>query len=482
MKAAPPPIECLLHSNLMAFLQRVFATLEPGSRFRSNWHHEHLAWQLTRVQRGELRRLIINQPPRSGKSMLGSVAWPMFLLGRFPEKKLICVSHTSDLARKFNIDRRRIAQCEWYRRLFPNMRLEAARDMELVTTRGGSCYAAGVEGAVLGRGADVILVDDPLKGLESLSKAARQRVNEFYDNTLVTRLNNRRQGAIVIIAQRLHEDDLVGHVTARDAWTVVSLPAIATEEAVFQLSDDPNDIFRRRVGDVLHPARENHEDLESLRRTQGSLLFQAQYQQSPAPADGLVIRSQWLRRYKTIPEHFERLVISWDLASTLSADADYSVATVWGANALDYYLIDVRRGRWETPELRRLVIELAKYYQANAVLVEDTELGRAIVQDLRCSGNLRPILRRPRFDKEARLLAQAPRFESGQVHLPEDAAWLASYVSELLAFPNGRHDDQVDSTSQALHWLTGRNAVSQPLYRRDLERRDVRRRDVEDHR
>ncbi len=471
-------LRALLRQDLQAFNEKVFATLEPGTIFIPNWHLAHLAWQLGRVERGEIRRLIITVPPRSSKSLTVSVAWPLYVLGHDPTRRIICVSYTEDLARKFSVDRRTVAQSAWYRELFPSMQLSGPRprDLELRTTQFGSCFAAGVGGAILGRGADIIVVDDPLKALDALSRAERRRVAEFYDNTLLTRLNDKRRGAIVIVMQRLHEDDLVGHVLSRDDWEVVSLPAIATEDAAYRLSDAPGDIHSRRRGDILDPEREPLHVLEQIRRAQGSLTFQAQYQQAPIPPGGHVIRREWLRFYDQAPEQFERVVVSWDTASTLGESSDWSVGTVWGSIGLDFYLLDVWRDKVEVPDLRRAIVGLGRDWEAHATIVEDTELGRAIVQDLRRTGTARPLLNRSIFDKEARLLAQAARFEAGQVHLPSEAAWLAEYIHELLAFPNGRHDDQVDATSQALHWLTARTPVPRDLVRRNIERRNVVRR------
>ena len=468
-------LQAVLRRDLLAFVERVFATLEPGTAFEPNWSYEHLSWALSRVMRGDLRRLIINVPPRSCKSIIASVAWPLFLLGHDPAKRIICVSHTEDLARKFAVDRRSVAQQPWYQRAFPAMRLTGPkpRDLELVTTARGSCLATGVGGGILGRGADVIVVDDPIKALDALSKAERRRVAEFYDNTLITRLNDKRAGAVVIIMQRLHQDDLVGHVLERDEWEVVSLPAIATTDSIHRLSDVTGDVHRRRVGDLLHPEREPRDVLERIRRSQGSLTFQAQYQQQPVPAGGNVIQRSWLKFYtnEEMPEHFERTIVSWDTASTLGEANDFSVGTVWGSTGLDYYLLDVVRARWEAPDLRREIIALSTHWQADATVIEDTGLGRALLHDLRRTEAIRPVLQRPRYDKEARLLAQSARFEAGQVHLPREAAWLAVYMEELLAFPNGRHDDQVDSTSQALNWLTAHMPIDRPMQRRNIARR-----------
>jgi predicted phage terminase large subunit-like protein len=454
--------------HLAAFNQKVFQTLDPGTPYEHSWHLDHLCWHLMRVARGEVRRLILNVPPRSMKSITASIGFTAWLLGHDPTKRIICVSYADDLARKMSNDTRAVMESPWYQELFQETRLAAKRNIELITTRRGARYAAGMNGAILGRGADLIVVDDPIKAADALSQAERRRVNETFDNTLLTRLNDKRTGAIVIIMQRLHEDDLVGHVTASGEWEVVSIPAIATEERAYQLTDAPGDVYVRRPGEVLHP-REPLEVLEAMRRTQGSLVFSAQYQQAPVPPQGNIVKREWLRFYDSRPETFDLIMVSWDTASTISETADYSVGTVWGAKGLDFYLLDIVRDRFEVPELRREVMRLAREWGADQTVVEDTELGRAIVQDLRRAGEASVVLRPVRIDKEARFLAQSARFESGQVHVPQAAPWLATWLNELLAFPNGRHDDQVDSTSQALDWLTRRihplHAAQQPRVR-----------------
>ena len=450
------PLRALLRQDLSCFVQKAFNTLEPGTLFEPNWHIQHLCWQLSRVARGDVRRLIINVPPRSMKSITVSVAFTAWLMGRDPTRGIICASYADDLARKLSSDTLGVMRSSWYRELFPRLQLASRpRATELVTSLHGSRYATGIGGAILGRGADLLVIDDPLNSSHAVSAAERRRVNEAFDNTLYTRLNDKRTGAIVIIMQRLHQDDLVGHVLARHSWEVVAIPAIATEDACFQLSDDPDDLHQRRAGDLLH-AREPRETLEAIRRMQGSLTFSAQYQQAPAPPDGNIVKREWLRFYDEAPAAFDYTVASWDTASTLSETSDYSVGAVWGAKGLDFYLLDLVRDRFEVPELRREVLRLGRAWKVDQTVIEDTDIGRAIAQDLRRSGECSVVLQRPRFDKEARFLAQSARFEGGQVHVPTDAPWLATWLDEILAFPNGRHDDQVDSTSQALHHLSAR--------------------------
>lgn len=468
----------LLRQDPVAHLQKSFNILQPGSSFSSNWHYEHLAWKLTQVMRGQIRRLIITVPPRSGKSMLASISWPLFVLGHDPTRRILAISHTEGLAREFSLSRRTLILDPAHQAIFPRLQLTSQRppDLELRTTDGGYIIAAGVGGAIHGMGADFAILDDPLKGLDAFSEARRRRVNEFYQQTLFGRLNDKQTAAIIIIMQRLHDDDLVGFVQGLDDWEVVSLPAIAIEDTVHELGPRPGDVYRRKAGEVLHEAREPRATLQEVRRAVGSLTFQTQYQQDPAPAGGHVIKRDWLRVYDEPPERREKTIVSWDTASTISDTADWSVGTVWAANGLNYYLLDVIREQLEAPELRRRIIDVSEHWEADATLIEATELGRALATELRRSSQLSPILRRPLYDKRARLEVQAVRFESGEVHLPREAPWLGAYVSELLAFPTGKHDDQVDSTSQALDWLSARAAITKPIVRRNITRRTIVRR------
>jgi predicted phage terminase large subunit-like protein len=348
----------------------------------------------------------------------------------------------------------------WFRSAFPRFDIASSRVGNLRTTDRGYRYSTSIGGAVTGWGADLIVIDDPIKGLDAaLSPSERRRVAEFYDGSLYTRLNNKAEGAIVIVMQRLHQDDLVGHVLDKEDWRVLSIPAIAPEDTVYRLGEHVDDVYRRRAGEVLQPSREPLERLEVARRTLGTLNFSAQYLQDPLPAAGNIIKRDWIRRYDRLPETFERKIASWDTASTTHEQADWSVGTVWGAVGQNFYLIDVVRERLEAPDLRHRMVRVAHEHTVDVTIVEDTELGRSITQDLRWTRLLFPILNPVRFSKEARFLAQSARFEAGQVYLPREASWLPAYESELLAFPTGRHDDQVDSTSQALHWLTARTPV-----------------------
>jgi predicted phage terminase large subunit-like protein len=192
--------------------------------------------------------------------------------------------------------------------------------------------------------------------------------------------------------------------------------------------------------------------------------FEAQYQQNPVPPNGNAIKREWLRFYDCLPP-LDLTMVSWDTASTVGDASDFSVGTVWGLKGSDIYLRDVVRGQFEVPDLRRQIEQVHRRHAAHATVIEETELGRALVQEMRRQPGVRPILRHVQYGKEARLLAQAPKFEAGQVLLPREAPWLGAYMQELLAFPTGKHDDQVDSTSQALLWLSQKIAVGVPRRR-----------------
>ncbi len=454
----------LLREDLTSFIGKCFATLEAGRPYQPNWHIRHIGYQLSQVANGDLTRLAITIPPRHLKSICVTVAYTAWAMGRDPKLRIIAVSYAEELARLHATAFRTIVESDWYRELFPAFQIKRARKNEITTTQHGFRYASSVGGSILGRGADLIIIDDPMKAQAAFSAADRRKVKEFYDNTLYTRLNDKARGAIIIVMQRLHQDDLVGHVLEQEEWELAAIPAIETEERSYRMGPDPQDVYLRAVDEVIQPGREDHTVLDQIRRTLGSMGFAAQYQQDPVPPDGNAIRRAWLRYYDVAPS-LEQVIVSWDTASTVGEASDYSVGTVWGLNGSDIYLLDVVRNKHEAPGLLRQIRDVHMHYKADATLIEDTDIGRAITQVMRQHGPVRPILRRPMFDKEARLLAQAPKFEAGQVLLPREAPWLAEYVSELLAFPTGAHDDQVDSTSQALNWISAQISQRTPARR-----------------
>src|SRR5215469_756050 len=271
--------DALLRQDLATFAARCFQELNPQTELVTNWHLEVIAAKLAAVREGKIRRLIINLPPRHLKSLMASTAFPAWSLGRDPTAQILCVSYAQDLADKLARDCRGIMMSPWYRQLFPT-RLAPHRQavQEFITTRQGYRLATSTGGVLTGRGADIILIDDPLKPDEALSDVQRQACNEWYDHTLYSRLNDKQHGAIVIIMQRLHEDDLVGHVLGQEHWEILSFPAIAEKDEEHRVETilGPR-CFQRRQGEVLHSEREPLEVLDHTRRTMGEYYFSGQY-------------------------------------------------------------------------------------------------------------------------------------------------------------------------------------------------------------
>lgn len=446
-------LEAVVRNDFRAFVHKVFTTLAPGQTYVRSWHVEAIAWQLERVRRGELRRLIINMPPRSLKSITASVAFPAFVLGHDPSQRVICISYSGDLAKKHSNDFRAVLESPWYRSTFPNARIGRYKntETEIELTARGFRFATSVGGTLTGRGGGITIIDDPLKPDDAFSEVKRQAANQWFTNTLLSRLDDKRTGAIVIVMQRVHIDDLTGFLLEQsDEWEVLSLPAIAYNDEV--VPTWAGRTCRRRAGEALSPEREPFHVLEALKRQIGSDAFSAQYQQQPAPPGGAMVKRDWVKRYSELPPASERLFTlqSWDTASKGGPNNDWSVCTTWiVCRTRRWFLIDVWRQRVDYPTLKTCVRSLAARWNARRVLVEDAGAGTSLVQELRTevSGIISV---KPEGDKASRMAVASAKIEAGQVLLPERAPWLPDLEAELFVFPGSRHDDQCDSISQAL--------------------------------
>jgi predicted phage terminase large subunit-like protein len=449
-------LRALLRWDFASFAHKTFATVSPAAAFTPNWHIEAMAWHLEQCCAGTIRRLIIAVPPRYLKSICASVALPAWALGRDPARRIICASYSNELTAKHARDCRAVMESNWYRAIFPKTRINPYKNTELEfeTTARGYRYGTSVGGTLTGRGGNLIIVDDPMKPADGLSEVKRESVNQWFDGTLYSRLDSKSDDAIVIIMQRLHIDDLVGHVSAQEDWTILSLPAIADEPQ--RIPTGPHSHIDRKPGDVLHPAREPRSVLHRIKETIGSYNFSAQYQQCPVPPGGALIRAAWLHTYRDIPpqQPGDRIVQSWDTASKAEEIHDWSVCTTWLVQKELYYLLAVFRRRLEYPELKRTIAAQAQMHGADTVLIEDKASGTSLIQDLCQEGSLHPIAVVPEADKLTRMASQSAKIEAGRVLFPEDAPWLGDFLTEILQFPHGRHDDQIDSLSQFLHWVT----------------------------
>ncbi len=450
-------LDAILRTRFPFFLRKAFETVSPGDELCWSWHLDAIGWQLNRVRTGETRRLIVTIPPRHLKSITISVAWVAFMLGHRPDLRYVCVSYSQELAQKHARDCRALMHSEWYRRIFPGAVLSRSRSAEhdFETTARGGRFSTSLGGTLTGRGGDIIILDDPMKPDDAMSESVRKGVLEWYSNTLTSRLNDKTRGAIILVMQRLHEDDLAGHLLETGDWCHLCLPAIA--EAAEEIPVGKSKSHLRAIGEPLHPGREPRALLEETRRTVGSMVFSAQYQQAPVPAGGNLVERDWLKRYAIAPESQpgDRIVQSWDTATKDGVMNDFSVGITALIRKREIYILDVYRNRLTFPELRKKVMSLARRFSANVLLIEDAASGQQLIQQMRAESMRevpRPIPCKPVGDKITRMAAQTSRIEAGELILPENAPWLAGFERELLAFPGGRHDDQVDALAQLLRW------------------------------
>jgi len=402
---------------------------------------------LERVERAELDRVIICMPPRHGKSLLTSQLFPAWYLGRNPAKSIIASSYGQELASDFGRRVRNFASERLHRQIFPDCVI--ADDSDSVhrfhTTAGGAYYAVGAGGPLTGRGADLLLIDDPIKSAEDARSATfRRSLQDWYESVAYTRLEP--GGAVVIIATRWHEADLVGWLLKEhpsEGWKVICLPAIAEQNEGW-----------RGEGDALWPSRFPIETLARIREAIGSAAWTALYQQRPAPEEGGIFKREWWRPYAG-PVECHRTIFSLDTAFKTGLSNDYSVIGIVGEARDGFYLRHISRGRWEFPELKRQAAALAEIWQPHAVLIEDAASGQSLIQALKAETRLPILPVKPMGDKQSRAHAVSPLVESGRVFVPSEAPWLADFLDEVTSFPAAPHDDQVDALAQALTYLRG---------------------------
>ncbi len=445
------------------FMHRVMATIHPGAEYQHNWHIAAIGEYLAACASGKVRRLIINLPPRMLKSTLVSVAWPAWLLGHAPTKRLMVASYAQSLSMKHSSDCRVIMQAPWYRQLFPEtiLRHDQNEKEKFVTTRHGFRRAVSIGGAAIGEGGDILIVDDPINPLQAIHRVQREAANEWFDHTWTTRLDDKQRGSMVVVMQRLHPEDLSGYLLAKGGWEHLCLPAIAPARQVIRIGDR---CYRREAGEALHAAREPLGVLEQLKRDLGSSNFNAQYQQAPLLPHGGIVRAHWLKRLSRAQIEAMRegqairYVQSWDTGVKAGDAHDPSACATFMECDGVHLLVDMLVVRKEYPELKRLMIAHAERFEPQAILIEDKASGQSLLQDLRRETNLPVIACLPDADKVTRLQRVTPLLEAGRLAVPTHASWMPDFERELLEFPDSAHDDQVDALSQYLNWLRSKKS------------------------
>jgi predicted phage terminase large subunit-like protein len=459
MTPAEPPEFPIAHgakaqSSLYWFCRHSFLQ-QRGYRWQGNWHHDLICRKLEAVFAGECRRLIINMPPRYSKTQIAVINFIAWALGRAPDSEFIHASYGARLAAGNAARARDMVRSRWYRAMFPDLRIDPKKRAsdDWRTTAGGIVFATGAAGTITGFGAGkiredgdgrfggAIIIDDPHKAAEATSDTIRRNVIDWFRNTLESR-TNAPETPIILIMQRLHEEDLAGWLLAGgngETWDHLCIPALDQD-------DKP-----------LWPRKHDFAALDRMRKAK-PYEFAGQYMQAPAPIGGGIFRIDWWRFFPAdaLPP-VKRIVQSWDTAFKTKTTNDYSVCTSWAETERGYYLVDLWKQKAEFPELKRMVVSKAAQMwggcKASAVLVEDKASGQSLIQELRRDTMLPIIPVKVDSDKIARAFAVTALIQSGRVFLPEGTDWVADYVASHAAFPNAAHDDDVDSTTQALNYM-----------------------------
>lgn len=436
------------------FAEKVFKTLRPGENYP---YIETIATKLIidsllRMKRGEYNNMLINVPPRSLKSTIISVAFTAWILGQDPAAQVVCISYNDDLAKEFSNATRKIMESDWYKAAFPKTKISPNKNTEakFETTQNGSRTAISLQGGITGRGGEWIIIDDPQKPDDVLSETIRTKTNKIFDNTVLSRLNNKVKDKIIVVGQRLHVNDFYSHVKKFSKWHELVIPAIAVKDEKFELIS--GETITRVKGSVINPEIEPLDILLQMKAGMTDYNFSAQYQQDPIPEKGNIINFDYFPYYSNgYTPPFSHVLQSWDIALSTGDKNDYSACVTAGIHRENgwVYILDITRGKWELPDLTQKIMEMKYNFNTHQVIIEDSPISRGLIQHLE-HNRFTVIEHRPSGSKEVRANNQTYKIKSGAVILPEVAPWLEAFKSEILAFPKGAHDDQVDALIQLL--------------------------------
>lgn len=398
------------------------------------------------------KRLIITMPPRHGKSMTITETFPSYYLGRFPDNRVIEVSYGDSLAQRFG-QKNREKIVEFGKEIFG---IEISRSNSSKTDWGvqghiGGMLSLGIGGGATGHGADLLIIDDPIKNREQAnSQVYRDKIWDEWADTFYSRLHS--GASVIVILTRWHEDDLVGRLLSHEydgdpgEWEVISLPAIA---------EDESDLLKRKIGEALCPKIKTIEELIDIKTTVGSMSFASLYQQRPSPAEGNIFNRSWWRFYNhnDLPQKFDEIIQSWDCTFKKLDDNDYVCGQVWGRAGANKYLLDQIRERMGIIGTMNAIRNMSKkWWTCNSILIEDKANGPAVIELLKNEiPGIIPV--EPAGGKIVRAQAASPEVEAGNIYLPNmaQALWIDDFIEECTAFPNGANDDQVDAMTQAIN-------------------------------
>jgi predicted phage terminase large subunit-like protein len=459
-----PLLQAILRCDLKSFIHKVFHTINPGMEFHNSWYIDSIAQYLEEITRKGGQRLIINIPPRCLKSISISVAWPAWLLGIAPSKRIIVASYSQNLSTKHSLDCRAIIQSLWYQELFPKTIISQCQKNKFTTTQFGFRIATSVGGSITGEGADILIVDDPHNPTHIYSEKIRKQAIDWFQQTFLTRLNDPQKGSVAIVMQRLHSQDLSGHLLQKGNWSLLKIAAIAKERQILNSGEKSYVIEQNSL---LDETRLPHDLLEKIEQQIGSTNFKAQYLQEPEERFAGMLKLEEIKFYDQLP-CFEEIYQSWDTAIKVNSESDYSVATTWGVFQNRYYLIDFICQKLEYSYLKKSVVDMAKKWLPKMILIEDKGSGQSLIQDLKLENIYNIAPQKPKLDKITRFALILHFFMLEQVLLPQKSAWSQQVIEQLTSFPFTKHDDIVDSVSQFLNYIKITNSSNKNPRLREL--------------
>lgn len=450
--------------DFKTFLQEGWKILEPANKLVHAWYIDYLCEHLMLVTDGKIKKLLINMPPRNGKSNIVTVLWPIWSWTRKPWLRWIFCSYSAGLSVKHSIDRRRIIESPWFKEnwgALVNLSDDQNQKQEYENSRRGTMVATSVGGTITGKGGDVIVEDDMINPLEAESEASRHHAISMHQNVLSTRLDNPMTGIRVVVEQRTHAKDLSSHILKNESgWRHLILPLRSENKTVITFPVSNKEIVRE-AGSLLNPERQGVKEYEDIKKTMGTRSFVAQCQQDPTDEAGNILKREWWKFYRALPPGFDITIQSWDMTFKKTEEGSYVVGQVWKKRGLDFYLVDQFRDRVDfTGSITAMLGLTGKHVESTGKLVEEAANGPAIISALqnKISGII-PI--KPLGTKLARAQAVAPLIESGHIHLPDPMSfpWVHDFIEECAAFNghSGETNDQVDAMSQAVTWLNELN-------------------------
>ena len=462
-----------MRENLEPFTLRVFQHLRPADLLKYNWHigficeHLEMAWDRDPAY----QQLALCVPPRSLKSIIASIAFTAWGLGKEPSEQFLCGSYGASLSLELSVDTRTVIESNWYKKVFPDVQITSDQNQKqkFSTTQRGHRIATSVGGAAVGQGGNILIMDDALKAEEAYtSRTEINKTNDWMDQVWSTRKNDPLTAIEILIMQRLDINDPVGHLTKDGDWKIIKLPQVSPVKHVLIFPKTKKKVTRDK-GELLHAERNSADIVAKIKRRLGTFGFAAQQQQDPVSREGGRITLSMFPRYKrTLPQQlFEEVVLSADTASKPKEINDPSVIEVYGRLGGQWYLADLWKDQVRYSDLKRRAKLMAGHWKPDAFLIEDKSSGMQLIQDLQDETDLAIIPIEPEADKITRMEVRIPDIEAGIVTLPHEdleVAWLPDLELALTSFPSPPFWDEIDAMSQFLKWNRKRHHSSWEIY------------------